>query len=141
MSKALDYFKKYEIGMILNAVCLLVSLIVTVFYLCFSLSAKVFNVGIFFSFLGAVAVGVALNFKIPYIRNYLPILTIFLLTMGLTFLAMNSVGDITEFFSGVGMYGNRNNVYPRFAIMILSFVAIVVEIVALFLGTDEKKAD
>ena len=141
MSKALDYFKKYEIGMILNAVCLLVSLIVTVFYLCFSLSAKVFNVGIFFSFLGAVAVGFALNFKIPYIRNYLPILTIFLLTMGLTFLAMNSVGDITEFFSGVGMYGNRNNVYPRFAIMILSFVAIVVEIVALFLGTDEKRAD
>ncbi len=140
MEKIIEYFKKNEFGIVLNTINSLVILVAIIYYLCFSVSANVFQTGILLSFIGALVVSVASFFKIPYVKAYLPILTIFFITLGITLLAMNSVGDITEFFSGVGMYGNRDNVYPRLGIGIVSGIALIVEIVATFFGIEERKA-
>ncbi len=141
MKKILDFFKTNEIGSTLNIIDSLLILVATIYYLCFSVSAGVFVTGIFLSFLAAFVISVVCFWSIPYVRSYLPILVIFFISLAFTLLAINSVGDITEFFSGVGMYGNRNNVYPRLGIAIVSVLALLVEIVANFLGTDKKESN
>ncbi len=141
MKKVLEFFKTNEIGATLNAISSLLILVATIYYLCFSISAGVFVTGIFLSFLAAFVISVACFWNIPYVRSYLPILVVFFISLAFTLLAMNSVGDITEFFSGVGMYGNRNNVYPRLGIAIVSVLSLLVEIVANFLGTEKKESN
>lgn len=141
MAKIIEYFKKNEVGAILNSIGALLLLVTTIYYLSFSVAAKVFQVGILLSFIAALAISVACFFKIPLIKSYLPILTIFFISLGITLLAMNSVGDITEFFSGVGMYGNRDNVFPRLIIGIISVLALLVEIVSNFFGIEEKPTE
>ncbi len=138
MGKIIRYIKNNEFGATLNAICSLPILVTVIYYLCFSVSAKVFQAGILLSFIAALVVCVASFFNIPFVKSYLPILTIFFITLGITLLAMNSVGDITEFFSGVGMYGNRDNVYPRLGVGIAAFIALLIEIVANFFGLEEK---
>ena len=138
MEKIISFVKKNELGLSMTGINVLLIAATVIYYACFSGAANVFQIGIFLCYLFALLLCVASFFKIPYVKSYLTILIIFLLTLGLTLLAMNSVGDITEFFTGVGMYGNRNNYYHRVALFSLSFVAILLEIVATFFGIEEK---
>ncbi len=127
------------IGRILGLCASVVAVAATVEYLVFAFSSGTFNILVLLAFLAAIGCGVVLFFTENFFSDYLVIINALLLTVAFGLFMLDSVGDFTDFFSGIVMYGNPDNVPTRFVIIGITLGSILIELISSFLNRNKKQ--
>lgn len=125
-------------GSFITLFAVVISLVATVMYLIFGITSGTFTGWVFVPLAVAVCVGLVLFFYEGYISDFMPLVIVALLTVALMLLVRDSIGDITEFFSRVGLFGNPANVPMRVAIAVVVLVSIIVAIISSFMERVKK---
>lgn len=112
--------------------------IVLLAYLVFAVISNTFNPIVLLVFLAAIVCGVALMRKEGFWTDYGVIAFIALETIALGLFTLDSVGDFTDFFSGIVMYGNPDNVPARFALIAAALLCILIGIIGSFFSHEEN---
>ena len=124
-------------GVLLMAAFTLIILATMVLYLAFAGSSGTFNAKIPAAFLVTIVCGVALFLSENRFSDYLVILANAIASVALALFILDSVGDFTDFFSGIVMYGNPKNVPMRGVIIGIHLVGILVGIIGSFLRREK----
>lgn len=127
------------IGCILGLCANVVAVAAAVAYLVFAFSSGTFNILVLLAFLAAICCGAVLFFTDNFFSDYLVIINALLITIAFGLFMLDSVGDFTDFFSGIVMYGNPQNVPTRFVIIGITLGSILLELVSSFLNRNKKQ--
>lgn len=128
-----------SIGRILGLCATVVAVAATAVYLVFAFSSGTFNIRVLLAFLAAIGCGAALFCTDNFFSDYLVIINTLLLAVAFGLFMLDSVGDFTDFFSGIVMYGNPKNVPTRFVIIGITLGSILLELVSSFLARNKKQ--
>lgn len=127
------------IGRILGLISVVVAVAATAVYLVFAFSSGTFNILVLLAFLAAIGCGAALYFTDNFFSDYLVIINTLMLTVAFGLFMLDSVGDFTDFFSGIVMYGNPKNVPTRFVIIGITLGSILLNLVSSFMNRNKNQ--
>lgn len=125
-------------GSLLGAVSTVVMAAATIAYLVFALSSGTFNLKVLLAFAAALVCGASLFLNENKWSDYIVIAATALAAIGLGLFVLDSVGDFTDFFSGIVMYGNPKNVPARGGLIGVMLAGILLGIVSSFLPRSSK---
>lgn len=125
-------------GSFLGAVSSVVMAAATIAYLVFAFSSGTFNVKVLLAFAAALVCGGVLFRKENKWSDYIVIAATAMAAIGLGLFVLDSVGDFTDFFSGIVMYGNPKNVPVRCGLIGAMLAGILLGIVSSFLPRSSK---
>ena len=126
------------LGSTFGAVSTVVMTAATIAYLVFAFSSGTFNVKVLLAFAAALVCGASLFLNENKWSDYIVIAATALAAIGLGLFVLDSVGDFTDFFSGIVMYGNPKNVPARGGIIGVMLIGILLGIISSFLPRSSK---
>ncbi len=130
---------KKGIGCIMGLCAAVIATVAAVVYLVFAFSTGTFNPCVLLAFLAAIVCGGVLFATEHFLSDYLVIVNTLLLTVAFGLFMLDSVGDFTDFFSGIVMYGDPKNVPARIVIIVITLVSILLEMISSFLNRTKNQ--
>lgn len=132
-----EKFKSKSIGYYLVLGAAAISLIIAIIYLSFGVSSKTFNAWIFIFMLLGIALGIGLFFFEKYPSDFMAVVMVVFFTIPIGMFITDSIGDFTEYFTGVGMYGDAGNFGMRVFLIIMMFVPVIIAIASCFFKREK----
>lgn len=120
-------------GAVLGLVSTVVVAAAVIAYMVFAVSSGTFNVLVLLAFAAALICGAMLFLRESEWNDYMMIAATAFAAIGLSLFVLDSVGDFTDFFSGIVMYGNPKNVPARGALIGTMLAGILIGIIGSFL--------
>ena len=135
----MEKIKSKSVGAYVMLAATALCLIATIMYLAFGIASQTFAGGIFVCLLLSFLLGVVLFFYDGYFGDFIPLVIVALVSVGLMLLIADSINDITALFAGMGDYfGNADNVGIRLVIAVFMLVGILTAVVGAFLRRVKK---
>lgn len=133
----LDKVKSRSFGCWAIIVASILSLAAMIAYSIFAAGAGVFNSWIFICFLVAAVLGFVLLFYDGYVSDFIGIAIAVFLTAAVGILLADSIGDFADFIVKIRLYGNMDNAPARVAIIVISVIGIVADLIGCFTQKSE----